>query len=270
MTDKGGVVGLDRIAAVRKERNDLVAFCRSLSAEEWAAPSTCAGWSIKDVVAHMSAISHGVFTPWMLKFMSAKSLERNNDADVEIRRSWTPEQVLAEYEKWSARMAKLLAVGQRPPLSKAPFKVGELGVYPMAQVASASVFDTHIHLHHDMAPALGKTLPPPGPGTVAVMNEWVLAGIPKMCKADLAFMDRPVTLTLDGPGGGSWAVTPGAGGKAGRIQPAPVAGSAAEIRANAQEFALWATKRKPWRDHDVKIDGDEAYATRILDAIRIV
>jgi uncharacterized protein (TIGR03083 family) len=263
-------VGLDRIAAVRKERDDLVEFCRTLSPEEWAKPSQCEGWTVQDVVAHMAAIAHGVFTPWMFKFMATKDLEKNNDADVETRRSRDPQQVLEEYEKWSSRMVKLLAVGQRPPLSKAPFKVGELGVYPMAQVASASVFDTHLHLHYDMAPAVGRTLPAPGPGTVAVINEWVLGGIPKMCKAALSFMDRPVTITLDGPGGGSWALVPSPGGKPGRIEPAPVGGSAAEITANPQELALWATHRKPWREQDVKIDGDEAYATRILDAIRVV
>jgi uncharacterized protein (TIGR03083 family) len=262
-------VGLDRIAAVRKERDDLVAFCRTLSPEEWAKPSQCEGWTVQDVVSHMAAIAHGVFTPWMFKFMTTKKLERNNDADVETRRSRTPQEVLAEYEKWSSRMVKLLALGQRPPLAKAPFKVGELGVYPMAMVASASVFDTYLHLHDDMAPALGRTLPPPGPGTIAVVNEWVLEGVPKMCKEALSFMDRPVTITLDGPGG-SWGIVPSPGGKPGRIQPAPVAGSAATITANPNEFALWTTHRRPWRDQDVKIEGDEDYATRILDAIRVV
>jgi uncharacterized protein (TIGR03083 family) len=263
-------VGLDRIAAVRKERDDVVAFCRSLSPEEWSKPSNCEGWSVQDVVAHLAAIAHGVFTPWMVKFMTTKNVEQANDADVETRRSTPPEQVLAEYEKWSTRMVKLLAIGQRPPLSKAPFKVGELGVYPMAQVASASVFDTHLHLHHDLAPALGKTLPPPGPNTIAVINEWVLAGIPRMCKEALAFMDRPITITLDGPGGGSWAIVPTPGGKPGKIQPAPVPNSAAQITATPAEFPLWTTHRRPWRDQDLKIEGDEPYATRFLDAVRVV
>ncbi|HYH52032.1 MAG TPA: maleylpyruvate isomerase family mycothiol-dependent enzyme [Acidimicrobiia bacterium] len=263
-------MALDRIAAVRGERDAVVALCRTLSPEEWARPSQCDGWSVQDVVAHLSAIAHGVFTPWMVKFMTAKSVERNNDADVERRRSWAPEQVLAEYEKWSSRMVKLLALGQRPPLAKAPFKIGELGVYPMALVASASVFDTHVHLHYDLAPAVGRTLPPPPPGTVAVINEWVLGGIPKMCRQQLAFMDRPVTITLDGDGGGSWALVPGGGGKPGRIEPAPMAESAATITGNAREFAVWATRRRPWREQDVKIDGDEDYATRVLDGLHVV
>ena len=263
-------MGLDRMAAVREEQQALLAFCRTLSPDEWAAPSRCEGWSIQDVLAHMSAIAHGVLTPWMVKFMTTKSVERNNDADVETRRSWPPEQVVAEYEKWSGRMAKVLALGQRAPLSKAPFKVGELGVYPMALVASAAVFDTHIHLRHDMAPAVGREVPAASAGTVAVVNEWVLHGIPKMCRAALTFLDRPLTITLDGPGGRSWAVVPQPNGRPAQIQPAPVTGSVAEIRANSREFALWATQRRSWRDHDVKIEGDEGYATRFLDAVRIV
>jgi uncharacterized protein (TIGR03083 family) len=263
-------VGLDRIAAARHERDDLVAFCRSLKPEEWSQSSRCEGWTVQDVVAHMGAIAHGIFTPWAVKLLTAKNLERNNDADVELRRSWPPDQVAAEYEKWSSRLLKMLALGQRPPLAKAPFKLGELGVYPMALVASAATFDTHIHLRHDLAPAVGRTLPPPEPGTVAVVNEWVLAGIPKMCREGLSFLDRPLTITLEGPAGGSWGIVPTTAGKPAEVQPAPVPGSAATITASAAEFAVWATRRRPWREQDVKIDGDEAYATRFLDAIRVV
>ncbi|HYT39575.1 MAG TPA: maleylpyruvate isomerase family mycothiol-dependent enzyme [Acidimicrobiia bacterium] len=263
-------MGLDRIAAVRRQQEELVTFCRTLRPEEWSMPSRCEGWSVKDVLAHMTAAAHGVFTPWMFKLMAAKNVERSNDTDVEIRRSRPPEEVLAEYEKWSGRMATLLAAAQRPPLSMVPFKLGELGVYPMALVAGAVVFDTHTHLHYDMAPVVGRTLPPATPETVAVINEWVLEGIPKMCKTALSFLDRPLTITLDGPGGGSWGVVPRPGGATARIQPAPVAGSAAQITGGPGEFALWATRRRSWREQDVKIDGDEAYATRFLDAVNVV
>jgi hypothetical protein len=91
-----------------------------------------------------------------------------------------------------------------------------------------------------------------------------------MSRAGLSFLDRPLTIALDGPGGGRWAVVPRPGGATARIEPAPVAGSAATVVANPAEFALWATRRRPWRDQDVKIDGDEAYATRFLDALTVV
>jgi hypothetical protein len=137
-------------------------------------------------------------------------------------------------------------------------------------VASAVTFDTHLHLHYDMAPALGRTLPAPGGPTIAVVNEWVLEGIPRMSKAALSFMDRPLTITLDGPGGGSWGLVPQPGGKPARLQPAPVDGSVAHVTASSREFAIWATRRRPWRDHDVKLDGDETYATRFLDGLQVV
>lgn len=35
------------------ERTDLVAFLRTLSAEDWEAPSLCEGWRVRDVVAHL-------------------------------------------------------------------------------------------------------------------------------------------------------------------------------------------------------------------------
>ncbi|HVW35040.1 MAG TPA: maleylpyruvate isomerase family mycothiol-dependent enzyme [Acidimicrobiia bacterium] len=264
-------MALDRIAALRRTREVTLALCRTLTPEEWAAPSRAAGWSVQDVVAHMGAISHSAVSPGMYKILTSKNIERSNDVDVEARRRWAPGQVLDEYDKWGGRLVKLLALGQRRPLAVAPFKLAELGVYPMALIASAATFDNHTHLRCDIAPALDRPLPLPERETLAVVNEWALTGLPRMNKTRLSFMDRPVTITLDGPGGGSWTVLPPAGKKPGRIEPAPGSlPSAAQIIANPAEFAAWASGRTAWRDHDVKITGDEAYATRFLDAIRLV
>jgi len=38
---------------VADERTDLVAFLRTLTSEEWVASSLCAGWRVRDVVAHL-------------------------------------------------------------------------------------------------------------------------------------------------------------------------------------------------------------------------
>lgn len=40
-------------ALVAQERADLVSFLRTLSEEEWNSPSLCAGWRVRDVVAHL-------------------------------------------------------------------------------------------------------------------------------------------------------------------------------------------------------------------------
>lgn len=40
-------------ALVGDERSDLTAFLRTLTREEWEAPSLCEGWRVRDVVAHL-------------------------------------------------------------------------------------------------------------------------------------------------------------------------------------------------------------------------
>lgn len=44
------------------ERRDLAAFLGELSAAEWRTPSLCAGWAVRDVVAHL--VTPYVVSPW--------------------------------------------------------------------------------------------------------------------------------------------------------------------------------------------------------------
>ncbi|MGH9035029.1 MAG: maleylpyruvate isomerase family mycothiol-dependent enzyme [Acidimicrobiia bacterium] len=262
-------MGIDRVGALRREREDVLAFCRLLEDDEWKAPSGCPGWSVQDVLAHMAAAAHGVFTPWLLKVIRSKDVERSNDADVEARRGRTPAEVLAEYETWSGRLPMLMSAGQLPLLGAVPFPLAELGRYPMALITSALIFDHHTHLRHDLAPALGRPSPPTDEERMAAVLEWMLALLAQMCREGLSFMDRPVLLTLEGPGGGTWGVVPKPGGKL-AVEPGPTVGAVAHITGLAEEFPLWGTTRRPWRDHDLKLEGDEAYATRFLDAVKVV
>ena len=263
-------MGIDRVGALRREREDVLAFCRLLGDDEWKAPSGCPGWSVQDVVAHLAATAHGTFTPWLFKIMASKSVERTNDADVEGRRDRTPAEVLAEYETWSARFTKLMQAGQLPVVGAAPLPLGDIGRYPLALITSAIVFDHHTHLRHDLAPALGRSSPPTDEGRMAVALEWMLAVLPQVGRDSLAFMDRPVLLTLEGPGGDTWSVVPRPGGGRVDVRTGPTVGSVAHITGLAEEFPVWGTTRQPWRDFDLKLEGDEDYATRFLDAVKIV
>ena len=262
-------MGIDRVGALRREREDVLAFCRLLGDDEWKAPSKCPGWSVQDVLSHLTGIVHGVFTPWLLKVMRTENVERNNDADVEARRGRTAQEVLAEYETWSGRVPRLLQAGQLPGLSAVPLPLGDIGRYPLELIPSALVFDTHTHLRHDMAPALGRPSPPTDEGRMAAALEWMVAVMAQMNRQALSFMDRPVLLTLEGPGGGTWAVEPRPGGKI-TATLGPCVGAVAHITGVAEEFPVWGTHRQPWRDHDLKLEGDEDYAARVLDAIKVV
>ncbi|MGH9039505.1 MAG: maleylpyruvate isomerase family mycothiol-dependent enzyme [Acidimicrobiia bacterium] len=262
-------MAIDRVGALRREREDVLAFCRLLSDDEWNVPSTCPGWSVQDVLAHLTATVHGVFTPWLLRIIRTKDVERNNDADVESRRNRAPAEVLAEYETWSGRVPTLMQAGQLPGVGLTPFPLGNIGRYPLALITSAMVFDHHTHLRHDMAPALGRPSPPTDEGRMGCVLEWMMAVLPQVGRQELAFMDRPVRLTLEGRGGGTWGVLPRPGGKI-VSEAGPIVGAVAHITGLAEEFPMWATNRTPWRDHDLKLEGDEDYATRFLDALKVV
>lgn len=43
----------DVMALAQQERADLLLLLRSLSPEQWQAPSLCSGWSVRDVAAHV-------------------------------------------------------------------------------------------------------------------------------------------------------------------------------------------------------------------------
>jgi uncharacterized protein (TIGR03083 family) len=263
-------VAIDRVGALRREREALLDFLRPLSPGDWDTPSKCPGWSVKDVVSHMAAIAHGVFTPWMVKLMRTKNVERAiNDADVEIRRGREPAQVVDEYERWSRRLATVLRAAQRGPLARVPMPMGDIGRYPMVLIPSAIVFDTHTHLRHDLVPALDRPEPDTDPERVASVLEWMVAGIPQMCRQSLAFMDRPLTLTLEGPGGGTWSLSPRPGELL-EVSAGRTGGEAAHVSGIAIEFPAWGTTRAPWRDQSVKLEGDEDYAARFLDALKII
>jgi hypothetical protein len=45
--------------------------------------------------------------------------------------------------------------------------------------------------------------------------------------------------------------------------------AAATVRSTSHDFVVWGTKRRPWQDF-VELEGDEAYATAVLDAVKII
>jgi uncharacterized protein (TIGR03083 family) len=79
-------MAIDRMGALVSERTAAVTLLQSLDAAHWEAPSRCDGWTVKDVVAHMAASVHGLFTPWAISMMRTRSAERFNDSDVSKRR----------------------------------------------------------------------------------------------------------------------------------------------------------------------------------------
>lgn len=260
----------DRVAALAAGHEANVAYLSTLTVEDWAAPSRCAGWTVKDVVSHMGAAYHGSFTPWFVKLMLGKDIERANDADVAKRREWSGSAVLKEYAVWGKRFRPMAKALQGPGLRSLPIKVAEVGTYPAAILTSAFVFDHTLHVTHDIAAALGRPAPAPDANMVSVATEWMMLGLPAMSGDRLSWLTGPVELELVGPGGSVWTVAPG--GKNGRVRVSPGATgqASATISGDATTFPVWGTGRSPWREAGVNIKGDDALGGRFLDSTRII
>ncbi|GAA2557541.1 maleylpyruvate isomerase family mycothiol-dependent enzyme [Pseudonocardia hydrocarbonoxydans] len=87
---------VDAMGLARDERADLADLLATLSPDQWDAPSLCAGWRVRDVVAHM--FSYEGLGPIGLvgRFLRGGVLpDRVNAAGVAAHADHTPEQLLA-------------------------------------------------------------------------------------------------------------------------------------------------------------------------------
>jgi uncharacterized protein (TIGR03083 family) len=87
---------------VADERRDLVAFLRTLSDEEWEAPSLCAGWRVRDVIAHVlyDAIPVATYTFVAVRSGSADKL---NARFVDDARGLTTSELIGKLESTIGR-----------------------------------------------------------------------------------------------------------------------------------------------------------------------
>jgi hypothetical protein len=169
---------------------------------------------------------------------------------------------------WRPAVAALRAM-QDEPIASAPVTLSELGTYPLHSLADAFAFDLWCHFYVDLlrpsgavrrdVPEVEDELLRPGIG-------WMLTGLPQMCPAASKALDRPLGLYLTGPGGGRWTLQPG---DPHLVVTEGEASAAAVVTSSAVDFVLWGTTRVPWRER-VSVDGDSAYAARVLDEINIV
>jgi uncharacterized protein (TIGR03083 family) len=262
------------VQGYRAEREAILEVATSLSADELRTPSDCAGWATRDVLAHLAASIHGVVDPAFLVDMS-NGAEQAMEGPVAERRAWPIEQVLEEYETYSAQAADAFASLQAPPMADMPLPMMELGTHPMAILPGCFLFDSYCHLRNDiLAPngSIDRPEPPRDEQRLQPTLEWMLAGLPWMCADQLGpVVTRPLVLDFTGPGGGSFTVTPGDAAREGRVVIAQGAAidAAATVTSSTHDFVVWGTRRRPWGDF-VKVSGDDAYAAPILDAVNVI
>ncbi len=231
------------IEALRADRAALLGICAGLDDGSWASPSGCAGWSVKDVVAHVGALFWMVVDPGTLPDVTNLTTESAQDTLVEARRSMDAPTVLADYEDVSATALDVLAgfEGQEFELP-----LGDLGTYPASALPLAFCFDHYVHIRADLFTPRGPlTGPPPSDELRLVpMLDWVEAALPQQNREGLEALGGSAELVVEGPGARTIRI--GSGEALGQIV------------SDAPSLARWATQRATWEDVGVKVTGDEA------------
>jgi len=102
-------------AAIEIERLDLAAELDSLSPAEWSSPSLCAGWTVQDVVAHLTLATRLGPLAAMGGVLKARGDINRMIGDAARRRSaqFTPAQLIAQLRETAGSPKRPL--GTQPP-----------------------------------------------------------------------------------------------------------------------------------------------------------
>jgi uncharacterized protein (TIGR03083 family) len=135
--------------AIDAERTDLADLLDQLTADEWATPSLCAGWRVRDVAAHLT-LAHMAPLPTVLAALRARGSFNRMVHDTAVRQAALP------CDEFPRRLRAM--VGSR---RKIPF------VAPLEPL-----LDVLVH-GQDIARPLGRNRPmPPGAAAAAADRVW--------------------------------------------------------------------------------------------------
>jgi mycothiol maleylpyruvate isomerase-like protein len=231
------------LSGLLAEREAMLELMNDLSEDEWNAPSAEEGKRVRDIVAHIG-FTHRLVT-------ETAKLPEGIDPLV-LRGNWDIDAVIEEFDRFTEASAAVF--GRMQAISR-PRDMGDFGSHPTSELPDLYLFDMYGHLRGDLLEPYGpieRAEPERDDVRLIPVVQWMLAAQPQMCP-----VDAPITLALEGPAGGEFALGPQNGG--------PVA----TARCTDHEFVLWGTQRRPWREF-VTIEGDEPAAARTLDAIRVI
>lgn len=249
---------VDAITALRADHEALAGLAATFTDDDWATETGCPGWATRDLLAHLVQLFRQVVDPGSLPPPDPSgSTERTQDRWVEALAEVPPAALLADYR---ALGADAIAALEGLQGNDAPLDLGDLGTHPLHLVANAFAFDHHTHIRVDLCAPLGPLRHPAPPAEarhLVAAVEWMEAGLPQMSADALAGLGAPVALDVTGPGARTIRVGD------------PDASPAARVTTSVADLVLWGTRRRPWRDLDVTLDGDRALAVRFCDAVHV-
>jgi uncharacterized protein (TIGR03083 family) len=246
------------LEGLQAERDALLATLGELSVDEWNAASGAPGWRVRDLVAHIAATHHGVVDPAVLPGKGG------NEERVRERQAWSIEQVVDEFATYTEQSQTRFAAAQH---SDRVMTMGAFGTHPASSLADLYLFDMYGHSRADLFGPLARAEPPRDEARLQPTIAWMMAALAPMCGEALhPQLDAPLTITLSGPGSGTWCVARDNGAVVVRAGDAP--DRVATIRSSDHEFVVWGSQRRSWREL-ASVDGDVERVAPALDAIRV-
>lgn len=192
--------------AAEEEYRRLDVLLRDLSAREWALPTDCEGWAVRDVVAHLVGAAESCAS--LRELLRQARLGRRLAPDAAtlvdaINALQVAERAQVPADRLVADLATAgtcrLRTQRRVPAAvrRVPLPFGPpLGVRPLGYLLGC-IYTRDAWLHRvDLSRATGRRmeLTPGHDGAIVgdVVAEWV------------TLHDEPFLLELDGPAGGTW------------------------------------------------------------------
>jgi uncharacterized protein (TIGR03083 family) len=233
------------ILALSEEREEVLRIGSALDAQDWAAPSGCEGWSVKDVVAHMGTLFWTAVDQSVLPDVAGVATEEAAEVLVASRRGMSGPQVLDDYPIVSKRALSVLellaGVDDEIPL-------GDLGTYPARILPAAFCFDHYTHIRADLVAPRGS-LPGPVPPSddlrLAPTLEWIEAAVPQQNRA---------IVESDGFEAADIVIS-GTAARTIRIGN-PNGSASATARSDAATLVQWIPQRGDWQNLVVDAEGD--------------
>jgi uncharacterized protein (TIGR03083 family) len=212
-------IGHDEAMQLTETENArLLGVLRGLAAGQWAAPTDCSPWTVRDIAVHLIAAAQAQASPveFARQLLAGRRLTAQtggqhwvdglNEAQLRARRHWQPP---ALPDRWRRHSATALTVRRRMP---APIRA--LPLLPLGTALDVTVgwqplaylfdmgFTRDVWLHRiDIARAAGVE-----PELSAGHDGRIVAGI---LAEWAARHGAACTLTLTGPAGGEFRVGPG-------------------------------------------------------------
>lgn len=257
------------VAALFDAWDSVEALCGGLDGAQWAAPTECPGWNVKDVISHLIGIEAMMIGRPATSHRAEPAghvhnpLGELNEHEVDARRGRLGREVLDEWREVSAIQRSRLVAADDAWFDTPT--VTPTGPGTNADFTAIRVLDAWVH-EQDIRRAIGTPGHQFGPAAELTIDR--LAGSLPMVvgKRAAAGEGRSAAIVLDGPVVRRWTVAV-AGGRGGF---ADVAAPDATVTMQSGDFVALATGRcgadgAPWT-----ATGDTELAARIVSSLNVM